>query len=118
MAENRISLINAAPRLNVGLEKTPGQNCRIVNKRRGCLIEKIQYLNFRPPFWRKVYSIGADSFKLRGISNGSYLRLGSVFQVFARLALKKSPEILTVFIRPQLNLYIKLKLNKLPFWSY
>ena len=35
MAENRISLINA------GLEKTPGQNCQILNKRQGHLIEKI-----------------------------------------------------------------------------
>ena len=44
MAENRISLINAGPRLNAGLEKTPGQNCRILNKRQGCLIEKIRYV--------------------------------------------------------------------------
>ena len=42
MAENRISLINAGPRLNAGLEKTPGQNIRILNKRRRRLIEKIQ----------------------------------------------------------------------------
>ena len=34
MTENRISSINAGPRLNAGLEKTPGQNCRILNKRR------------------------------------------------------------------------------------
>ena len=27
LAENRISLINAGPRLNAGLEKTLGQNC-------------------------------------------------------------------------------------------
>ena len=42
MAENRSSLINAGPRLNAGLEKTPGQNCRLLNKRRGRLIEKIR----------------------------------------------------------------------------
>ena len=42
MAENRSSLINAGPQLNAGLEKTPGQNCRILNKRWGCLIEKIR----------------------------------------------------------------------------
>ena len=43
MAENGISLINAGPRLNAGLEKMPGQNCRILNKRRGRLIKKIRY---------------------------------------------------------------------------
>ena len=57
MAENCISLINARPRLNAGLEKTPGQNCRILNKRRGRLIEKVRYF-FRCPcpdfFHRKV----------------------------------------------------------------
>ena len=42
MAENRISLINA------GLEKTPDQNCLILNKRRGRLIEKIRYVRFLP----------------------------------------------------------------------
>ena len=42
MAENRSSLINAGPQLNAYLEKTPGQNSRILNKRRGCLIEKIR----------------------------------------------------------------------------
>ena len=44
MAENSISLINAGPRLNAGLEKTLGQNCRILNKRRVRLIEKIRYM--------------------------------------------------------------------------
>ena len=34
MAENRSSLINAGPRLDAGLEKTPGQNLRILMKRR------------------------------------------------------------------------------------
>ena len=43
MAENRISLINAGPQINAGLEKKPGQNCRILNKRWGRLIEKIWY---------------------------------------------------------------------------
>ena len=43
MAENRISLINAGPRLNAGLENTPGQNCRVLNKRRERLIEKMRY---------------------------------------------------------------------------
>ena len=42
MAENRSSLINAGPQLNAGLEKMPGQNCRLLNKRRGRLIEKIR----------------------------------------------------------------------------
>ena len=45
MAENLFLLINAGPRLNTGLEKSPGQNCRILNKRRGRLIEKIRYIN-------------------------------------------------------------------------
>ena len=52
MAENRISFINAGPRLNAGLEKTPGQICRILNKRRGRLIEKIQYFEQVIPFQR------------------------------------------------------------------
>ena len=43
MAENHISLINAGPRLNAGLKKTPGQHCRILNKHQGHFIEKIQY---------------------------------------------------------------------------
>ena len=42
MAENRISLLNTGPQLNAGLEKTPGQNCQILNKHWGRLIEKIQ----------------------------------------------------------------------------
>ena len=46
MAENRISLINAGPQLNVGLEKTAGQNFRILIKRRRRLIEKIPYCNY------------------------------------------------------------------------
>ena len=45
MAENRISLINAGPRLNADLAKTPGQKCRILIKRRGRLIEKIRYVH-------------------------------------------------------------------------
>ena len=47
MAENLFFflLINAVPRLNAGLEKSPGQNCRILNKRRGRLIGKIRYIN-------------------------------------------------------------------------
>ena len=45
MAENRSSLINAEPPLDVGLEKTPGQNLRISIKRQGRLIEKIRYHN-------------------------------------------------------------------------
>ena len=42
MAGNRISLVNAGPRLNTGLEKTPGQKFRILIKCRGDLIEKIR----------------------------------------------------------------------------
>ena len=33
-----LSRLNAGPRLNAGLEKTPCQNCRFLNKRRGRLI--------------------------------------------------------------------------------
>ena len=33
--ENCISLINAPPRLNAGLKKTPGQNCRFQLNARG-----------------------------------------------------------------------------------
>ena len=58
MAENRISLINAGPRLNAGLDKKPRQNCRIVNKRRGRLIEKIRYL------WNGQKPMVFDTYKL------------------------------------------------------
>ena len=45
MAENRISLINAKPRLNASLEEMPGQNCWFKINARGRLIEKIEYRN-------------------------------------------------------------------------
>ena len=41
MTENHSSLINGRPQLDAGLEKTPGQNLRILIKRRRHLIEKI-----------------------------------------------------------------------------
>ena len=56
MAENRSSLINAGPQLNAGLKKTPGQNCQVLNKRRGRLIDKIQYINSFKNYFEAVMS--------------------------------------------------------------